>query len=386
MKKVLIGLSLLSMVLGFTAFDCSSAELTGAKLYINQKQYDKAKEALQKDVEKNPASDEGWWLLGYLDGEQGNFKDMFTAFDKSLAISKKFETQITEYKRWAWQSSFNKGVSFFNQAVKSPKPDSMKILFGKAVEQFVNSTICQPDSSIGYENAAAVYMNLNDYDGAIPYWEKLTKIGKPSNSFARLGQIYMVKGAGLMDTFKASKDKADSIKAADWYAKALIVLKSGNDKFPGDSDILLQLGNAYYISNQLDVAISSFKILVDKNPENKELKYALGVVLLKAQKYQESTAQLEAVLKMDANYTDALYNLSAAYINWGNDLRDVAVKKESTDKSYEDKFRLAVPLLEKYLTIKPNEPRIWISLGQVYALLGQAEKSSAAFKKADEYK
>jgi tetratricopeptide (TPR) repeat protein len=385
MKKVLIGLSLLSMILGFTAFDCSSAELTGAKLYINQKQYDKAKEALKKEVEKNPLSDEGWWLLGYLQGEEGNFKDMLGAFDKSVAASKKFETQIHEYKKWAWQSSFNKGVSYFNQAIKSTKPDSTKIFFGKAIDLFINSILCEPDSTIGYENAAIACMNMGDNDKAVPFLDKLTQIGKPSYSYAKLGQIYMMKGSTSMDAFKASKDKADSVKAYEWYSKALTVLKKGNDKYPSDTEILLQLGNAYYVSNQLEVAVSSFKTLVEKNP-TKELKYAYGVVLLKAQKYQASAEQLEAVVKMDDNFTDAIYNLAASYINWGNDLREAAVKKESEDKSFQDKFKLAVPLLEKYLSIKPNEPRVWISLGQVYANLGQEDKSKAAFKKADEYK
>ena len=37
MKRVIIILTLLSMVFGFTAFDCSSTELTSARLYIQQK-------------------------------------------------------------------------------------------------------------------------------------------------------------------------------------------------------------------------------------------------------------------------------------------------------------------------------------------------------------
>ena len=46
MKKILVYLSILTMVMGITAFECSSAELTGAKLYLQQKQTDKAKETL----------------------------------------------------------------------------------------------------------------------------------------------------------------------------------------------------------------------------------------------------------------------------------------------------------------------------------------------------
>ena len=87
MKKAFIYLSILTMVLGITAFECGSAEIEGAKLYIRQKQYDKAKEALLKEVAKNPASDEGWSMLCMLYSEEGDVPKMLEAFDKSLAIS-----------------------------------------------------------------------------------------------------------------------------------------------------------------------------------------------------------------------------------------------------------------------------------------------------------
>ncbi|MHB9041779.1 MAG: tetratricopeptide repeat protein [Melioribacteraceae bacterium] len=386
MKKVLIGLSLLSMVLGFTAFECASAELTGAKLYLQQKQYAKAKETLLKEVEKNPKSDEGWFLLGGVYSEEGNVTEMLKAFDKSLAISKKFELQIIDYKKYTWQTSFNKGVGFFNNAVKTGKPDSMKIFFAKAIEQFNNSIACEPDSSIGYENVAASYLNMGETDASVPVLEKLTSMGKPAFAFSRLGQIYLLKGSNLMDSYSTSKNAADSVKAFEWYGKAVSVLEKGREKFPTDADILLQLGNAYYISDKLDVAMESFKTLSEKTPTNSEIKYAYGVVLLKSKKYEEATKVLGEVVKMDPNNLDANYNLAATYISWGNDLREVALKKEDNDKSYLEKFRESIPYLQKYLEIKPAEGRVWTSLAQVYANLGMKKEAEEAYKKAEQYK
>lgn len=386
MKKVVISLSILSMVLGFTAFECASAELTGAKMYINQKQFGKAKETLLKEVEKNPKSDEGWFLLGGLYSEEGNIPEMLKAFDNSLAISKKFEPQIIDYKKYTWQTSFNKGVGLFNNAVKTTKPDSMKVFFEMAIDQFNNSIMCQPDSTVGYENIAAAYLNMGKTDESIPVLEKLVSLGKPSFSFARLGQIFLMKGANLMDSYYSSKNTSDSTSALDWYNKAISVLEKGRAKYPSDADILLQLGNAYYSSNKLDVATESFKSLSEKNPENKEVKYAYGVVLLKSKKYEQATQVLEEVVKMDPDNLDANYNLAATYISWGNDLRDVAIKKESGDKSFLEKFKATIPYLLKYLELKPGEGRVWISLGQVYANLGMKDKAEEAFKKAEQYK
>jgi tetratricopeptide (TPR) repeat protein len=386
MKKVVVVLSLLTMVFGFSAFECSSAELTGAKMYIAQKHYDKAKESLLKDIAKNPASDEAWYLLGYLYGEEDSIALMNNAFDKSLGVSKKFEKDITEFRKYAWQTSFNKGVAAFNAGAKTTKPDSMKINFEKAAEFFGNSTICQPDSTIGYENLVSIYFNMNTPEKAKPALEKLVGIGRPASAFAELGQLYNLEGLGLMDNYRASKNASDSVNSMAAFQKAIDVLKKGNDKFPGNADILLQLGNSYYSRGEIDVAIASFKLLVEQIPTNKDFRYAYGVVLLKGKKYDESVKQLEEAVKLDPKNTDCIYNLAAAYINWGNQLRDAAVKAETDDKSYQEKFSSAAPYLEKYLEIKPNEARVWLSLGQVYANMGNQEKAEAAFKKAEQVK
>ena len=110
MKRVLSIILLLSIALGFSAFQCSSTELTSAKLYIQQKNYDKAVESLKKEVEKNPKSDEGFYLLGYVLGEQGDIEGMLDNYDKSTAISNKFAKNIAESRKYHWADGFNKGV------------------------------------------------------------------------------------------------------------------------------------------------------------------------------------------------------------------------------------------------------------------------------------
>ena len=55
---------------------------------------------MEKEVEKNPKSDEGFYLLGYVLGEQGDVKSMLENFDKSTAISSKFADNVEESKRY----------------------------------------------------------------------------------------------------------------------------------------------------------------------------------------------------------------------------------------------------------------------------------------------
>lgn len=386
MKKAFIYLSVLGMVLGVMAFQCSSAELTGAKLYIQQKQYAKAQEALKKEVEKNPTNDEAWYLLGYLYGEEGNIPQMQESFNKSLAISKKFEPQIVESNKYYWATSFNKGVTNFNRATKASTKDSVDLFYEKAVNEFNNAIILQPDSIASYTNLVYAYFNMGKTDEAVPVLEKAMKVTSDADVIGMLGQIYNEKGGKLMESFHTSKNVEDSVKAIDMYNKAVKVLEEGRTKFPENGDILLRLSNAYIGANKLDVAMNAFKAGVEKEPENKYYRYNYGVLLLNSKDYADAETQFKKAVELDGEYTNAIYNLAVTYVRWGAQMREEMETKGEVNDSYKEKFNLAIPLLEKYLTTNPKEPQIWELLGRVYANLGMQEKSEDAFKKADQYR
>lgn len=387
MKKALIFLSILGMALGITAFQCASAELTGAKLYINQKQYEKAKESLQKEIAKNPNSDEGWYLLGYIYGEEGNIPEMLNAFDKSLSISDKFKSQIEESKKYYWATSFNKGVNLFNKASNATAQDSMQMFFEKAAEQFNNSILCEPDSSVGYINLVYTYLNMNKLDDAIEPLEKLTAMGSSAEAFSMLGQIYTEKGNTLLDSYNETKNEQDSVKAYEYFDKVIAVLEKGRDLFPDDNEILLRLSNAYISANKLDVALEAFKKGVEKDPDNKFYQYNLGVLLLNANDFEGAEKHFKKAIELDPAYTNAIYNLAVTYIRWGAQIREEMEQNEDVEideAKYKEKFQAAIPYLEKYLEENPNEASIWELLGKVYANLGNEEKSVEAFNKADQ--
>lgn len=359
--------------------------LAKAKLSINKKNYEEAKHYLLLELDVNSSNYEAWFYLGYLYGEEGNITQMVECFNKSLILNSTFELKINEYKKYYWQTSFNKGVSLFNKGVNYTKANSISEYFNKAIEEFTHSTLCEPDSIMGYENIAACYLNMGKTDESIPVLEKLVSMGRSVFSFSRLGQIYLMKSSDLTDRNNNNHSLTDSISALDYYNKAIEVLEKGRDKYPTEMEILLQLGNAYYSSGRLDVAEESFKTLSENNPANKELKYAYGVVLLKSKKYDHASRVLKEVVTDDPNNLDANYNLAAAYIAWGNDMREETVKKGNNDKSFLDNFRATIPYLEKYLEIKPDA-KVWISLGQVYASLEKKDKAEEAFKKSELYK
>ena len=386
MKRAFIYLSILGMVLGFMAFQCSSAELTGAKLYIQQKQYEKAKEALQKEVEKNPASDEGWYLLGYLYGEEGNYSQMMESFDKSLAASKKFEKEILDSKKYYWATSFNKGVSNFNKATKASTKDSTDMYYNKSIDEFNNAILLEPDSVVSYSNLVYAYLNMNKIDEAIPVLQKTIDLESSEDMISMLGQVYNEKASKLMDSYHASKNAEDSVKAVEIYNKSIKVLEDGRKKYPDNGDILLRLSNAYIGANKLDVAMNAFKEGVVKEPDNKYYRYNYGVLLLNSKDFPAAEEQFKKAVEIDPKYTNAIYNLAVTYVRWGAKMREDMEAAGESNELYKEKFNAAIPYLEEYLATNPKEPQIWELLGRVYANIGNQAKSEEAFKKADQYR
>jgi len=376
---------LLAMVFGLVAFQCSSTEITSAKLYIQQKNLPKAKDALLKEVQKNPKSDEGNYLLGYIYGEEGDIDKMLESFNASLAISKKFEQNISDSKKYHWSNNFNKGVGLFNRATKATAEDTSAMFFDKSIEAFENAIKCEPDSISTYQNLVFSYFNAGRQLDAVEPLKKIISMDKNADSYTMLGEIYYNKGIEFINKYAESKEIADSTTGMGYFQQAIEVLEKGKKDHPDNPDILMILSNAYINSNQLTTAMETFKTGVEKDPKNKVYRYNYGVLLLGANNFSEAAGQFEKAIEIDPTYENAYYNLGVTYVKWGTKLREANIEDE-TNKEYLEKFKMSLTPLNKFLEIKPEEAKVWELLGKVYANLAMTAESQAAFEKADLYR
>ena len=385
MKRIVSILLVLSMVFGLVAFQCSSTEITSAKLYIQQKNYPKAIEALQKEVSKNPKSDEGYYLLGWLYGEEGEIDKMLENFDKSLEISNKFDQNIEDSKKYHWSNNFNKGVGMFNRATKTADEDSSNAFFDKSIEAFEKAIACQPDSISTYQNLTFALFNAGRTDQAIKPLKKLIELDQSADSYAMLGEIYYNKGIENLNNYKVSGVEADSLAAQEEFNKTINLLEDARNTHPSNPDILTILSNAYINANRLDEAMEAFKSGVVNDPENKVYRYNYGVLLLGAEQFEEAVEQFNKAIEIDSEYENAYYNLGVTYVKWGSELREANIEDEE-NKEYLEKFEASLQPLNKFLELNPSDAAVWELLGKVYANLGRTEDSKEAFEKADQYR
>jgi len=380
MKRLVIIVSVLSMVFGLVAFECSSSEMSSAKMYMDDKvkNYAKAKEMLNIELSKNSNNDEAYYLLGKIAFIQLDVPVMMTNFDKSLKISSKFKQDISYCISKSWEDAFNRGIAFYNRAQKL-QGDTSKVLYNKALEAFQRATICLPDTMVAYENYVYTALNLQRTDLVEAPLQKLVTVGSKPAYFTLLSRVLLDKGTKAKETNNLEEAKK-------CFNDAIVNLTKGKNKFPNDQELMETLASAYVISGRSDEAKASFAEGVKAQPNNKVFRYNYGTVLLNAKDYRNAEEQLKKAVEIDPEYLPAMYNLALCYIQWSADVNEKATQSGQAASDYKEKAKMALPILNKYIEKKSDEADVWTLLAQAHTLIGNAKEAEEAFKKADQLK
>ncbi len=383
-KLFILGMLFIGIM--FLGFQCASTELTSAKLYIQQKNWDKALETLQTEVTKNPQSDEGYYLMGTVYSELEKTDEMINAFDKSIAISNKYEKSIKEYRTFQWANNFNRGVSLFQRGSKTTDKDSSTMYYNMAIESYQRAIILEPDSGETYRNLAFAYLTTGKAEESIEPLKTLIDLEQAEEGYQYLGEVYYTLGANKMSDYQNTKNVADSVKAMEYLESSITTLNDGLQKFPENSEMQIALTSSYIAANKIDVAIISAEKLVEKDPLNKVYRYNFGVLLLNVERYAEAETQLLKAIEIDPEYENAIYNIGVTYVKWGTAMNKEAEKQGQISEDYKKKYEASLPYLEKVVEKDPTNIAIWELLGKVYSVLGMTDDANNAFKKADELK
>ena len=364
-----------------TGFQCGSAETTSAKLYMQQKQWQKAEESLRKELAKNDKDEEAWYLLGAVRLEMKNYAGMNEAYTRALALSDVHKNEILHNRLSLWGAMYNEGVNFYNRGKDTAA------YYDSAMTRFTTAILMEPDSPGTYYVSALDAYAKQDYETArTDLRSALQKNPRYFDAARFLGQ--------LQYTFAQKQiDAHDTAAAVAEYGKAAEAFRTAFDLEPNNADNIQGLIDAYERSHQSEKAEAITRDAVVRDPSNKFFRYAFGVFLLKKEQFPEAIEQFRKVLEIDPSYADATYNLGVAYLNWGVSLKAAADKAAESQKkgskppkedtSYKEKFKQALPYLEQGVQLRPDDAALWTQLARLYAILNMPDKSRAAFEKAD---
>lgn len=218
---------LLALAITSQGFQCSSPEFSGAKLRYQQKDYKGAIALLETEVQKNPANEDAWYLLGESRWRMEDYVGMNDAFAHALKLSNKDDARMRTIRFGSWGQHVNNAVSYLERA----SSDSAQ-LYEMAVKQFKLAIDIWPDTSLTYKYLAIAYNNRGDLDNALVNFKVAWEKGKDLESLKRVGRIYFVKGTELDNKFES--DNTDKIR----IAKNLVDIKKGSHK----NDVMAAFG------------------------------------------------------------------------------------------------------------------------------------------------
>lgn len=454
MKKTLLLFVLIAFTssLMFMGFQCGSAEMTSAKLYLQRSEWDNAKIQLEKETSKHPENAEAWFMLGRVHFEQKNYKEMLDAFNASLKVSNQYQKDISNFRLSAWGSNLNKGVDFYNKGIQNPDSSTY---FNEAIGCLQTAIMLVPDSALSYRVIALSYYGIKDKDNAVVYMKKALERQNDLQIGRMLGGIYYARAMvaknnaaiitiaqnikigisendivgslgspdqkvqtvfnnvnatsyhynnlGIViycsdnkvigftfDVKGAEKMKIREIEIANENLNEAIKVYQNTLKLaPNDPNILAGLNDSFISAGRTQEALDSYKTAIIADPNNKLVHYNYGVLLLRAKDFPEAATQFEEALKIDDKFTDALYNVSATYMQWGAVVKEEAEKavagdkNKMLDKSFEEKFTKAKGYLERLLALAPDDIGGWETLGMANAILNLPKEAKAAYDKAD---
>ncbi len=448
---VLLVLTALALVV-FQGFQCASAEFTGAKLKMSQKNFTEAKRLLDIEVRNNPTNDEAWYLLGAICSEDGEYPRMNEAFDAALKLSDKHRTDIRNIRYNRWGVHLNAGV----KALERATPEST-MFFDDAIAEFQRAAEAWPDTSMTYRYLGYAYNNKTDYDNAIKAFGKAWEMGRDKESLQRMARIHVFLGdrfktkfetdnadklkavrnlAGIrkntskneviaalgapdnirrgprgsnketmvysrykltleMDANKVAKktfdepykpsiDSSSHQLALRQYNEAIQYIQAVKKEVADDTEVLNILLQAYVQSDRIKEAIGEYERVTKANPANKVNHYILGVLYRSAGDHKSAVAEFQRAFEIDSTYSDALFDLGATYYNWGVELMRASDEKGEPTQEHKEKFKMALPFIEKVAEEKPDDVQVWETLGTIYAQLGMQDKAVKAFDKADQ--
>ncbi len=377
--KGVFALILASFVL--QGYQCGSPEFTGAKVHMQQKNFKEAIRLLEIEVQKNPANEEAWYLLGGLKADERDYEGMNKAFVEALKLSNLHASEIRAIRYNNWGQNLNAGVSYLERA----SADSAEY-FEKSIQAFQNAITAWPDTGMTHKYLGYAYNNKGDLANALTNYMKAWEMDEDVEAVKRAGRIYVVRGEEHKNKFESTN--AEKLKR--W--KALEEVKKMSNK----ADVMKALGAPdnikkgprntkreewSYASYKLTVAVDGDKVTgrtfsAPYNTQIDSTEYYLG-----QKEYSRAVELLEKAVEKDPKDSETLTVLLRAYIE-SNRIQEaikafqIAIKNEPGNKVNHyilgvlyrqvGRFDDAIAEFRQTLAIDPEDADATFDLGATY--------------------
>jgi tetratricopeptide (TPR) repeat protein len=280
-----------------TVLGCDSTDMTSAKVYLQQKNYEKAQEMLLLAFDKEPTNPEPAYLLAVeIFGRNKDYQKAAEYLTKCLEISPQYADKVNTAREKYWIDNFNAGATGYNAMIKGEAKDPEK-LFQSTVQSFENCITLNPEKPESYGTLAQVYLFKEDFAKGREYMIlSVEKNPTDITSLVNLGNVYF-------------RDKE--------YDNALIYLQRALDVDPSNINAIKQMAFVYDAKGEKDQAATAYINAIKADPENGDLHYNLGVLYFQQEKWDDAIASFKRVIEISPGEVDALFNVGLVYGRMG---------------------------------------------------------------------
>lgn len=348
-------------------WSCASEQMTSARLYIREENWEMAEEMLLEAVELEPENPEVFFLLGEeIYGRKKNWIKMNEMFDQALALApdKKLPNGLTvaasiESARLKyWAVYYNKGADTYNKVIQGRQAEATvsELRIGMSTAELesmmgeperINTTVTEfrADEQWVYPNGLYMYLEGGVVNGfqifgqepsvaadnllteAIEAFETAKQINPDdSDTYKNLVFAYIQSGqtalleSTLEEALKRRPDDADLLVSAGQVykdkgevEKAIEFLEKGMRINPANSAAARFLADIYYDQGDKEGAIFAYQKAIKADPENVDLHFNLGVLYLQIADYDVAEEKFQVVLKLNPNDLEAAMGIGEAY-------------------------------------------------------------------------
>jgi tetratricopeptide (TPR) repeat protein len=371
---------------------------------------------------------------------KGNYEKAGAALDAAEAFLGSMEEKYkSQYYLQRSIYYFNKGEADISGILKSIK--ALKLVSGSALEQgindhtqnlkahlvnkgsslidaqdykssadyFENAYKLSPSDTIYLFYAASTAVNAKMYDRSLSMYEELRALsftGIEDNFYAtnietQGEELFASKVVRDISVKSKSHVNPRDEKSASKFPEiiknmALIYVQNGDNENaleamaiaraedPENINLLLTEANVYYTMGNTLKFKELLEIAIQKDPNNPELQYNLGVISSEIKDFVSSKAYYLKAIDLKPNYTNAYVNLAALILGEEESILDEmnALGSSAADDRKYDKLKAkrnqlyldAIPHLENAMKYDPSNFQAVETLANIYSAVGNSEK------------
>ncbi|MFQ6616460.1 MAG: tetratricopeptide repeat protein [Fidelibacterota bacterium] len=282
-------------------WSCASEQLTSARLYIREENWEKAEAMLLAAAEVEPDNPEVYFHLGKeIYARRGEWDKMNEMFDKALSLDpkKKLPTGVVvkdavEVTRTQlWGDRYNNGAALYNKAIQAEGDERIEFL-RQATDQFETAKLIKPEEPKTYKNLVFCYLYTNQPE-------------RLSSTIDEALERNPEDAELLIAAAKVLRDEGDSDKTIEYLEKALRL-------DPDNVEAARFLAEIYYDQGDKEGAIFAYEKAIREDPDNVDLHFNLGVLYLQIKDYDFAEEEFQKVLALDPEDWEAILGIGEAY-------------------------------------------------------------------------